>query len=97
MCRSLNGLSAIASISLSLSLFGCASTPEVVTQTQTVEVVKERLVPVDPELTRKQPWPNMEIKVWRDVAVLGIHFRDRWQSCEIRMEKIRNLGAESDR
>ena len=65
--------------------------------TEQVEVVRERLVPVSRELTYSQPWPDVTVETWRDVAVLSIHYRDRWQSCEIRMEQIRNLGAESDR
>ena len=97
MCRLWNAAKASAWILLCLMISACASSPEVVTRAETVEVIRERLVPVDPQLTRAQPWPDMDVKVWRDVAVLGIHYRDRWQSCEIRMEQIRNLGAESDR
>jgi len=86
---------ALAATLLLLLTSACAS-PEVVTKTETVEVIRERLVPIDPNLTYAQPWPDLEVITWRDIAVLSIHYRDRWQSCEIRMEKIRQAGELDD-
>ena len=92
----LSGLRAIAPILMLPVLSSCASQPEVVTVTEQVEVVRERLVPVDSSLTYSQSWPEIEVQTWRDIAVLSIHYRDRWQSCSTRMAEIRKLGAESD-
>ena len=77
---------------LLLCLTGCASSPAVVTEYETVFVEVERLVPIDPELTRAQEAPDMEVETWLDAAVIGIHFRHLWESCETRMEIIRSLG-----
>jgi len=76
-----------------LSLSGCA-TPRVVTQTETVEVVVDRIVPVDPQLTRALPPPDRKLVTWLDALVMSIEYRHRWESCEIRMGEIRSLGDE---
>lgn len=76
-----------------LMLSACAS-PRVVTQTKTVTVEVERIVPVDPALTYAQDAPDLDPQTWLDAVVLGIHYRHRWESCEIRMEAIRGLADE---
>ena len=83
----------LALICLSLMLSGCAST-RVVTEYQTVTVEVERLVPVDPELTRPQEPPIMDVVTWLDAVVLGIHYRHRWEACEVRLAEIRRLGRD---
>ena len=79
---------------LLLSLTGCASQPRVVTEYQTVYVDRERIVPVDPALTRALPAPARELVTWLDALVLMIEYRHRWESCEVRMEEIRGLTNE---
>lgn len=74
-----------------LSLIGCAG-PQVVRQTETVEVEVERIVAVDPELTRPTPPPDRELVLWIDAIVLMIEYRHRWESCEIRLSEIRGLA-----
>jgi Ni,Fe-hydrogenase III small subunit len=88
-----SGSSALLTVTLALaclSLTACA-TPRVVTETQTVEVVVERIVPVDPKLTRALPPPDRELVTWLDALVMSIEYRHRWESCETRMEEIRGL------
>ena len=70
---------------------GCASR-ETVTDTETVEVVKEVIVPVDERLTRPIAPPDMEPVTWLDGVILGVQYRQKWQSCEARMAEIRSLG-----
>lgn len=75
-----------------LTLSGCAS-PRVVTDTKPCAPIEvERLVPVDPALTYAQEPPELEPVTWLDALVLGIHYRHRFESCEIRMEEIRGLA-----
>ena len=78
-----------------LSLIGCAG-PQVVTQTETVEVEVERIVPVDPALTYAQEHPDRPLVTWLDALVLSIEYRHRFESCEIRMGEIRGLVDELD-
>ena len=73
-----------------LSLTGCV-TPRVVTETKTVTVVEERIVPVDPKLTRALPPPDRDLVTWLDALVMSIEYRHRWESCEHRMSVIRGL------
>ena len=74
----------------SLMLSGCAS-PRVVTETKTITVIEERIVPVDPGLTYPQDPPDLQPETWLDALVLGIHYRHRWESCEYRMGEIRGI------
>ena len=78
---------------LLLSLTGCA-TPRVVTEYRTETVEVERIVAVDPELTRPTPPPDRELVLWIDAIVLMIEYRHRWESCEVRLSEIRGLGSE---
>jgi len=78
-----------ALILLSLMMLGCASKP--IIKYQTVEVPVERLVPIDKELTKPLEPPETEVKTWLDVAVIGLEYKERWLSCEQRMEIIREL------
>lgn len=87
----------LAACLLCLTTFaaGCAS-PRVVTETVEVPIIVERLVPIDPALTRPQAPPDVEPQIWIDAAVIAIHYRHRWESCEARMHEIRQLGARHD-
>ena len=87
---------ALLTVTLALTLTfltGCA-TPRIVTERQVVEVEIERIVPVDPALTRALPAPARELVTWLDALVLMIEYRHRWESCEVRMEEIRGLTNE---
>jgi hypothetical protein len=64
----------------------------VVTKTNEVEVIKERLVPVDERLTQDIPPPDIVPKTWRDVAIIAIHYRQRYEAFRERMAEIRGLG-----
>ena len=77
-------------VPLLLSLIGCAG-PRVVTQTETVTVEIERIVPVDPALTYAHEHPDRPLVTWLDALVLAIEYRHRFESCEIRMKEIRGL------
>lgn len=68
--------------------------PRVITQTKTVTVEVERLVPVDPGLTYAQEPPTRPLVLWIDALALMIEYRHRFESCELRMEEIRGLGSE---
>ena len=76
---------------LCLYLTGCV-TPRVVTEYKTVYVDRERIVPVDPALTRAQEPTQRELVTWLDALVLMIEYRHRWESCEVRMDAIRGLA-----
>lgn len=73
-------------------LTGCSR--QVVTETRTVYIEVERLVPIDPALTYAQEPPDRPLEIWLDALVLMIEYRHRWDSCEIRMDEIRRLGNE---
>lgn len=91
-----SGLSALLTVTLALaclSLTACA-TPRVVTQTETVTVIEERIVPVDPGLTYAQEPPTRPLMLWVDALALMIEYRHRFESCEVRMKEIRELGNE---
>ena len=77
---------------LLLSLTGCSSQPRVVTEYKTVYVDRERIVPVDPALTRAQAHPDRPLVTWLDALVLLIEYRHRFESCEVRMGEIRGLA-----
>ena len=79
---------AIALTSLFLMLSGCAS-PRVVTETRTVEVPVEVPVQIDERLTRDIPPPDLVPETWRDLAVLVIHYRKRYEAYRERMSAIR--------
>ena len=81
-------------IVLSVLFLSACVTPRVVTETETVFVEVERLVPVSPELTYAQEPPTRPLVLWIDSLALMIEYRHRWESCEIRMEEIRGLGGE---
>ena len=72
-------------------LTGCA-TPRIVTERQVVEVEIERIVPVDPALTRAQAHPDRPLVTWLDALVLMIEYRHRFESCEVRMDAIKGLA-----
>ena len=82
-------LMAICALAL-LYLTGCV-TPRIVTERQVVEVEIERIVPVDPALTRAQSHPDRPLVTWLDALVLMIEYRHRFESCEVRMDAIRGL------
>ena len=82
-------LMAICALAL-LYLTGCV-TPRIVTERQVVEVEIERIVPVDPALTRAQAHPDRPLVTWLDALVLMIEYRHRFESCEVRMGEIRGL------
>jgi len=84
-------LTTLAVCLICLTILGCGST-RVVTETVEVPVIQERLVPIDPELTRAQTAPDLVPRIWMDAAVIAIHYRHRWESCEARMMEIRKLG-----
>lgn len=62
------------------------------TQYETVTVERDRLIPIDPELTRAQEPPDMAVETWLDAVILGIHYRHRWEACEVRMQAIREAN-----
>lgn len=70
-------------------IFGCASKP--IIKYKTIEVPVETLVPIDEELTKPLDAPTTEVETWVDVAVIGLEYKERWLSCEQRMEIIREL------
>lgn len=74
---------------LCLMTLGCASSP--IIEYRTIEIPVERLVPIDRGLTKPLDAPTTEVKTWLDVAVLGLEYKERWLSCEQRMEIIREL------
>lgn len=74
---------------LSLTLSGCAS--RVVTETEYIEVPVEVPIPLDPALTRDVPPPELDVQTWRDVAVLVIHYRQRYEALRERMNAIREI------
>jgi hypothetical protein len=82
-------LKAIALLLLSLTLSGCAS--RVVTETEYIEVPVEVPIPLDPELTRDVPPPDFDVQTWRDVAILAIHYRQRYEALRERMNVIRGI------
>lgn len=61
------------------------------TQTETVTVEVERIVPVDSRLTYAQEHPDRPLITWLDALVLAIEYRHRFENCEYRMEQIRGL------
>ena len=81
----------LVTISVLLLLSGCA-TPRIVTERQVVEVEIDRIVPVDPALTRAQSHPDRPLVTWLDALVLMIEYRHRFESCEVRMGEIRGLA-----
>ena len=95
MISKLTGLSALRTGTLALAftcllMSGCGST-QVVTERETTEVEVERLVPVDPALTRPMEPVTFVAVTWLDAAILAIHWRQRAESCDDRMGEIRGL------
>ena len=78
---------------------GCGST-RVVTETETVEVQVDRLIPVDEELVRECVCNPREGEIWLDAAVIAIEYRQCWESCAQRMGELRGVygyrGVEGD-
>lgn len=54
----------------------------------------ERLVPVDEELTRPIPPPDLVPVLWLDAATLAIMYRQKYEAYHVRMEKIRELARD---
>ena len=78
-----------------LTLSACSS-PRVITETRTVEVPVEVPVQIDERLTADIPPPDFEPQTWRDIAILVIHYRQRYQSYRERMAAIRE-GRDDER
>lgn len=79
----------LASLCLLIFVTGCET---VVTETRTVKVPVERLVPVDPKLTQCN-CQTREPEIWLDAAVIAIQYRQCYEACRARMHQIRKLGA----
>lgn len=74
---------------LCLSLFGCASAPEIQTEYETVVEYRDRPVPVDERLTRDVPPPDLEPVTWLEGVILGIYYKQKYQALRERMRIIR--------
>ena len=76
-------------------LSSCASLPEPCEpEYRTVIEYRDRIVPVPDELTEPQRPPELVPVTWLDGVVLGIHYRHKWEACEVRMSAIRETHGQ---
>lgn len=83
-------------LALTLLFLAACAGPQVITETETVYVDRERLIPIDERLTYAQEPPERPLVIWLDALVLSVEYRHRWESCEYRMEQIRGLDSALD-
>lgn len=53
-------------------------------------------IPIDERLTRDVTPPTLEPVTWRDLAVLTIHYRQKYEALRERMRIIRETGGSGD-
>ena len=85
----------IALISLCLMASGCASVPDCEPVFSTVVEYRDRLVPVASELTEPQAPPDVEVVTWLDAVIIGIHYRQKWESAEYKLSVIRETHGDT--
>lgn len=80
---------------IAASGFGCAAPPEIITEYKTVEVVRDRYVPLPESLTR--PVEIIELSPDFDVFELGAAYkaqRVRFLQCQGKLAEIAELGKQ---
>lgn len=76
-----------------LVTFGCASTADPVVEYRTTIEYRDRPVPVDARLTADIPPPDFEAVTWLEGTILGIHYRQKYESYRERMRIIRETHS----
>ena len=80
---------ALPVICLLLLLTGCATTNECEPFIRTVEVPRDRPVPVSDELTKVLPPITLKPETWLEGIEWGVLYQKRSESYEARLEAIR--------